>query len=256
MVPGFIFLGFTSRRLARRRAGREPRGEHDAGGSSGIRADRPPASISVWYARRCVPRRRRASSRGLRVRGAARAPSALHGPEDGASSHLCVFSLEPSPDLRSSLTRLDSTAQADARDQGVPHHRQAQGRQERRRSRRLAPRPSSRFAAPSTSTPWWLTTSTRRTSSSSPCPPPSPRRTSKRLSTSAMFSRVLVHGSCGVGSRAGGRGVMTRGVTRFGCVATQLATDGVRPLGSSPVAVRTGTRVPLLRTFSWRVFAL
>ena len=51
---GFYFPGFTSRRLARRRAGREPGGEHDAGGSSGIRADRPPASMSVWYPRRCV----------------------------------------------------------------------------------------------------------------------------------------------------------------------------------------------------------
>ena len=37
---------------------------------------------------------------------------------------------------------------------------------------------------------------------------------------------------------------MTRGVTRFGCVATQLATDlALDSLGSSPVAVRTGTRV-------------
>ena len=159
MVPGFIFLGFTSRRLARRRAGREPGGEHDAGGSSGIRADRPPASMPTRYPRRCVPRRRRASSRGLRFevpRGRHRVrrfatqwrPTGL-GPSvrrrspfeprrglrpDGRGiSSLCVFAsraLEPLPDLRLSLTRRFNSPSRCSRSRSS-HHRQAQGRQER-----------------------------------------------------------------------------------------------------------------------------
>ena len=172
MVPGFIFLGSQAADWR----GDAPEGSREASttrvdlpGYAPIVLQRPCRSVRDDASRVVVAHPR--AVLGFAVpRGRHRRSTA---PEDGA--HLIsVCFRSNSPDLRSSLTRLDSTAQADARDQGVLHHRQAQGRQEREDQEGWHQDQVQGSAAPSTSTPWWLTTSTRRTSSSSPCPRPRP----------------------------------------------------------------------------------